>query len=108
MLCIFLLQYALIPEAVRVGQRVTLELGETPAHTDLPLSLAKGLQTSSSDAKGLQARLVDPLQPRKRRGLYWGYTIRIANGLSAALTECPYQVLPLSQAASSTWAVRGA
>ncbi len=31
-----------------------------------------------------------PSEPRRVLGQYWGYTTRIANGLSAALQGCPF------------------
>ncbi|KAG8534301.1 uncharacterized protein KY384_001145 [Bacidia gigantensis] len=65
-----------IPE----NTRVTLNLG---------LEKASQLPAGSSRAwKGAAA--VAPSQPREDKGLYWGYTVRTAESLSAVMTECPF------------------
>ncbi len=33
-----------------------------------------------------------PDEPRTAAGLYWGYTTRIARGVGALLSECPFEV----------------
>ena len=38
----------------------------------------------------LQVALPD--EPRTAAGLYWGYTTRIARGVGAVFSECPYVV----------------
>lgn len=40
----------------------------------------------------LPARVVSPAEPREAAGLYWGYSTRLAAGLGAALTDCPFEV----------------
>lgn len=34
---------------------------------------------------------VSPSAPRESAGLYWGYTTRLAAGLSEVFTQCPYE-----------------
>lgn len=36
-------------------------------------------------------RVVAPHVPRTRAGIYWGYTVRLASGLSDVFTECPFK-----------------
>ena len=38
----------------------------------------------------LGADAVAPSEPREEGGLYWGYNVRVAESLSAVLTECPF------------------
>ncbi|KAL3895448.1 MAG: hypothetical protein SGPRY_013510 [Prymnesium sp.] len=37
------------------------------------------------------AKAVSPNEPREVAGLYWGYQVRIASGLSAVWSECPHE-----------------
>ena len=39
----------------------------------------------------IQGRVVSPVAPREDGGLYWGYSVRLANSLGAVFTECPYK-----------------
>ncbi|XP_053674231.1 putative methyltransferase C9orf114 [Anopheles nili] len=55
--------------------RVTLKL---PAGADLK-------------SKKIHAKVVPPSQPRQETGIYWGYTVRIANSLSQVFTKSPYR-----------------
>jgi predicted SPOUT superfamily RNA methylase MTH1 len=41
---------------------------------------------------GLTAEPVSPAAPREEKGLYWGYTTRVAPGLKEALEQCPFEV----------------
>ncbi|KAJ8931933.1 hypothetical protein NQ314_015113, partial [Rhamnusium bicolor] len=45
-------------------------------------------QDESTKFKGI---IVSPSTPRKETGVYWGYSVRIANSLSKVLTQCPYK-----------------
>ncbi|KAK9805844.1 hypothetical protein WJX73_006812 [Symbiochloris irregularis] len=83
-------QHAVITDTVPEGQRITLELGEAATAASIPADLAKRANLGGA-TEGLQGRLVDPVQPRKRKGVYWGYTLRIAQGLHATLAQCPYE-----------------
>ncbi|OJD37364.1 deoxyribose-phosphate aldolase [Diplodia corticola] len=70
-------------------QPVQLDLNKPiPPHTRVTLKLA-----SAEDPGyyyGLEARPVDPAQPREEAGYYWGYQTRQASSLSAVFTECPF------------------
>ena len=35
--------------------------------------------------------MVTPNAPREEAGLYWGYTTRLAKGLSGLVRECPFE-----------------
>ena len=85
-------QHAVISEPVSKGRRITLELGSSPSHTSIPQGLLSQLGEEPGNKGALQGRLVDPMLPRKRQGVYWGYSVRIANGLTAALEQCAFQV----------------
>lgn len=41
-------------------------------------------------SKKIRADVVAPTQPRADTGVYWGYTVRLASGLSQVITRCPY------------------
>lgn len=88
-------QLAVVSEQVQKGQRVTVELGEASNATQpadsLTAELEPGQAAGCKAKQALQGRLVDSLQPLKRKGWYWGYTVRIASGLTAALAEAPFQ-----------------
>lgn len=43
------------------------------------------------NTKKLKGTVVSPLTPRKETGVYWGYTIRLANSLSKVFSQCPYK-----------------
>ena len=40
----------------------------------------------------LEGTLALPSTPKAKAGTYWGYTVRIANGLTAVLSDSPYPV----------------
>uniref|UniRef100_A0A6A7G8R0 Methyltransferase C9orf114 n=1 Tax=Hirondellea gigas TaxID=1518452 RepID=A0A6A7G8R0_9CRUS len=46
------------------------------------------LDKTSSQVKG---RVVKHSHPRKKRGLYWGYTTRLASGIEGVFTGCPFK-----------------
>ena len=71
-----------MPEALQTGVRVTLAMGDAPEPEPSP----------AGEGEVLPARLVSPSEPREAAGLYWGYTTRLAAGLSAALSDCPFEV----------------
>ena len=74
-------QEAHVPQALQVGMRVTLHMGDSPDN-----------QTLDDGSEVLNAEVVSPDEPRRSAGLYWGYTTRIAQGISAVFSECPFQV----------------
>lgn len=71
-----------VPQALRMGARVTLAMGDRPEPEAHP---------SGGEGEVLPARLVPPSEPRTAGGLYWGYTTRLASGLSEALTDSPFE-----------------
>lgn len=73
-------------EALKPGVRVTLEMGEQPQ----PHRIESGPLGRGVDA--LAGSVVLPSDPHAKSGTYWGYTVRIASGLSAVFSGCPYQV----------------
>lgn len=80
------LQSAHVEVALQPGMRATLEMG--------PDAQAKRLAAGplGGAATVLDGRLALPSAPQAKLGAYWGYTVRIAHGLSAAVSECPFQV----------------
>ena len=44
-----------------------------------------------SGKKKLKGKVVSPSEPRRKAGLYWGYSVRLAGSLGAVFTECPYK-----------------
>lgn len=81
-----------MPEALKPSVRVTLEMGEQPVpHRVEGGPLGRGVDT-------LAGRVVLPSDPRASSGTYWGYTVRIASGLTAVFSNCPYKVSPNSLA----------
>ncbi|XP_045494471.1 putative methyltransferase C9orf114 [Colias croceus] len=42
-------------------------------------------------SKKLKGKIVSLATPRAETGVYWGYTVRIANSLSQVFTQCPYK-----------------
>ncbi|XP_071872899.1 putative methyltransferase C9orf114 homolog [Bombus fervidus] len=41
--------------------------------------------------KKIKGLIVPPDVPRSDTGIYWGYTVRLANNLTEVLTQCPYK-----------------
>lgn len=41
--------------------------------------------------KKLRGKIVSLTTPRAETGVYWGYTVRIANSLGQIFTQCPYK-----------------
>ncbi|KAK7108823.1 hypothetical protein V1264_016488 [Littorina saxatilis] len=44
----------------------------------------------NADGKKRKGKVVAPSTPRKKLGLYWGYTVRLAANLGEVFTQCPY------------------
>lgn len=42
-------------------------------------------------SKKLKGVVVAPSVPRKQTGIYWGYSVRLANSLSEVFSQCPYK-----------------
>ncbi|XP_076258292.1 28S rRNA (uridine-N(3))-methyltransferase [Rhynchophorus ferrugineus] len=49
------------------------------------------LLPQDSNNKKLKGVVVSPLLPRSDTGIYWGYSVRIANSLSKVFSQCPYK-----------------
>ncbi|XP_068191787.1 putative methyltransferase C9orf114 homolog isoform X2 [Antennarius striatus] len=64
-----------IDKQLQAGLRVTVQL----------------LRAEPPDRKRIRGVVVSPQAPRSRRGLYWGYSVRLAACLSAVFSESPYQ-----------------
>ncbi|CAH0725241.1 unnamed protein product, partial [Brenthis ino] len=45
----------------------------------------------SEGRKKIKGKIVSLSTPRAETGVYWGYTVRIANNLSQVFTQCPYK-----------------
>jgi|SaaInlStandDraft_5_1057022.scaffolds.fasta_scaffold42227_2 methyltransferase len=63
-------------QRLQVGMRVTLKMADRP-----------GEITSSGR---LPAKVVPPTQPTHKAGLYWGYSTRLASGISGVFRDCPW------------------
>lgn len=84
-----------MPEALKPSVRVTLEMGDQPRpHRIEGGPLGRGIDT-------LAGSVLLPSDPRAKSGVYWGYTVRIASGLSAVFSECPYEVRSMALLPSS-------
>ncbi|XP_052831345.1 putative methyltransferase C9orf114 homolog isoform X2 [Octopus bimaculoides] len=64
----------LVDQTIPSGQRVTVKLNTLRSKKDI----LKGTAVSFST-------------PRTEAGIYWGYTLRMADSLSSVITECPYE-----------------
>lgn len=42
-------------------------------------------------SKKMKGKIVSLTTPRAETGVYWGYTVRIANNLGQVFTQCPYK-----------------
>ncbi|GBF98374.1 hypothetical protein Rsub_10769 [Raphidocelis subcapitata] len=67
--------------ALAPGARVTLRLG----------AAARVKFVASYGESMLLGEVVPPSAPREEAGLYWGYTVRLAKGLSGLLREAPFE-----------------
>ncbi|XP_076632514.1 28S rRNA (uridine-N(3))-methyltransferase [Colletes latitarsis] len=63
-----------VDKVLTVGLRVTVKIPQ-----------------DQSNPKKLKGSIVSPDIPKLEAGLYWGYTVRLANSLTEALTQCPYK-----------------
>ena len=75
-------QEAQIRQAVRIGARVTLEMGESARH----------ITSQHFGGKMYDAKLANMADPRQKLGLYWGYQTRIARTLQELTSGCPFKV----------------
>ncbi|XP_046389768.1 putative methyltransferase C9orf114 [Ischnura elegans] len=70
-----------INQVLQPGTRVTVKLN-CDEYED---------ETSTGHSHKLRGEVVPPWQPRAHLDQYWGYHVRIANSMSAALSDCPFQ-----------------
>lgn len=63
-----------VDKVLTAGLRVTVKIPE-----------------EQSNLKKLKGFIVPPDIPRSDTGIYWGYTVRLANNLTEVLTQCPYK-----------------
>ncbi|XP_050293511.1 putative methyltransferase C9orf114 [Anthonomus grandis grandis] len=49
------------------------------------------LRPQEPHVKKLKGIVVSPKLPRSETGVYWGYSVRIANSLSKVFSQCPYK-----------------
>lgn len=62
-----------VNKAIEPGVRVTVKL-----------------DNKKDNNKKLRGKIVSPDEPRRERGVYWGYTVRIAHSLAEIFTKSPY------------------
>lgn len=61
------------------------------------LSLQPGVRVtvemlpSPPESKRLFGKVVPPTRPIKECGIYWGYSVRLANSFNTIFTECPFK-----------------
>ena len=101
-------QAAAIPQSLVPGVRVTVKLANTSVPKGMKAAHTVGLSTAAQEAaasgvgaaasasshrkKGpFKGTAVAPSAPVSECGVYWGYTVRMASSLSAALSECPWK-----------------
>ena len=74
---------------MRVGARVTLEMGASRPDELAPAPSAMAL-ASAAPRGGLPATLARPSAPRDEGGLYWGYTVRLTRSLAEVVSGSPH------------------
>lgn len=75
---------ALVDVPLRVGARVTLEMG---ASRPSPVACTSSSSLASAAPRGgLPAKLARPGAPRDEGGIYWGYTVRLARSLDEVVS----------------------
>ena len=95
--CYGCVQTAYAAASLPEKMRVTVHLGAAPRPlAEAGLAAARQLSGHNEADAGtwLAAEVVSATQPLKKKGLYWGYTVRIAPSLQQALSSCPWEVLP--------------
>ena len=75
-----------IDRVIVPGVRLTVEFDPL----QLQPSSSKDHVINVKKRKNIRGKAVPPADPRTRLGLYWGYTVRIADSLSHALRDCPF------------------
>ena len=81
-------QSAPVEEALQPSMRITLEMGAKACTKQMAAGPLGGA------AVVLEGRrcpaLALPSAPKAKTGTYWGYTVQITKGLTAALSESPF------------------
>ena len=77
-----IVQAACLPEAVKAGVRVTVDMG----------SEASFATSALSGEKLYSAKLAKLSDPKQKLGLYWGYQTRIASSMRELLQGGPFEV----------------
>lgn len=85
-------QSAHVEEALQPLMRATLEMGPKARTKQMAAGPLGGA------AVVLEGMLALPSTPKAEAGTYWGYTVRIAKGLTAALSDSPFEVRTCSPA----------
>ncbi len=68
---------------VYTGLRKEMRIGQ-----ELPVGTRLTVRMPGANARAVAA--VPPREPREAAGLYWGYEVRVAKGLSDVWSGCPY------------------
>ena len=72
---------------VNCGTRKTIQIDKK---IDPDLRVTVRMPKKKSKVKN-QGTVVSPDTPRTERGLYWGYTVRLASCLNKAISDCPFK-----------------
>ena len=83
-------------KAVKAGKGSHVNVGLlNDVHVDKVLTaglrVTVKIPEGQPNPKKLKGYIVPPDVPRSETGVYWGYTVRLADSLTEALTQCPYK-----------------
>ena len=75
-----------VSSSVYTGLRKELKIGRA-----LPVGTRVTLRMPGPESSNARlGNVVPPREPREALGYYWGYEVRLAKGLAAVWSECPY------------------
>lgn len=86
-----------LDKPVRPGKGSFVNVGLHQQEVQIDKHLQPGIRVTvrllehDTGKKTLKGQVVSPFTPEKESGLYWGYTVRLANSLGAVFTGCPYK-----------------
>lgn len=86
-----LLKPVRVDKVLTPGEFVTSYLIVLSFELFLGLRCTVKLLAPLPNSKKLNGVVVSPQLPRSETGIYWGYTVRIANSLSKVFSQCPYK-----------------